>query len=165
MPTLQKRSLFLSSKESNLVCGNILLPLLSLTIQEFQYAIRYYAKLQFDRNDAIVASWPPSHPIMCYIGDTFHFFHTIRWYCACIPIHPSIGNTFSSQKYHDTCYDQRVERLVVFSDRNFTLGKALAVVAQYRRMRELTVWVRVSMVILLKMRMSFEFLFLIQNYD
>jgi hypothetical protein len=139
LPNLQHLSLYLWTYDPRFVHGNIVLPLLPSTVQQFNYAIYYLHGMQLDRDDTIVASWPPSHPIACFLTDRVLFIYTLPWRFTSIDLTTSVGNMMSSRESRVAGYDRQMDKLVVNIDRNFTWARSLAVVAQCRRMRDLTV--------------------------
>jgi hypothetical protein len=141
LPNVQTLSLFLCTSDSRLVYGDILLSLLLPVVQQFNYAIYYLPKLTLTQEDAIVASWLPSHRIMCFSGDIFWFIHTLPWYSARLPVLSPIGKTMSSHVNPMAGYDRQVKHLEIVSNKNFTMAKSSAIIAQCCRMTKLSVWV------------------------
>jgi hypothetical protein len=144
LPNLQHLSLYLWTHDSRLVHGNIVLPLLPSTVQQFNYAIYYLHGMQLDRDDTIIASWPPSHPVACFLTGRVLFIHTLPWRFTSIDLTTSVVKMMSSRTSRVAGYDRQIDDLVVNIDRDFTLARSLGVIAQCRRMKELVVFMNES---------------------
>jgi hypothetical protein len=142
LPAIQCLSLFLSTYDKRLIQGNIILPSLPSTIQEFNYAIYSISDTTFDENDTIVSSWPSSHPVACFFNNEFLFVHTLPWHFARMEFSSLVGKIMSCQTNSAAGYDRQVKHLYVKIDKNLTLTKSLAVISQCHRMRELIIFVR-----------------------
>jgi hypothetical protein len=96
LTNVQQLSLYLCTDDLRCVHGDMVLPLLPSTVQQFNYAINYLHGVQLDRDNATVASWPPSHPIACFFNDTTMFMHTLPWRFSDIYLRTSVGEMISS---------------------------------------------------------------------
>ena len=139
LPNLQHLSLYLCTDDSRFVYGDMVLPLLPSTVRQLNYAIYYFHDMQLDRNDTIVASWPPSHPVTCFFTDSALFIHTLPWRFTSIYLMTSVAQMMSSRASRVAGYDRQIDGLIVNIDRSFTLSRSLAVIAQCRRIRKLYV--------------------------
>jgi hypothetical protein len=141
LPNVQKVSLFICTSDPGLVYGNILLPLLPSTVQQFHYAVYYIPGSCLDQDNTIVTSWPSSHLISCFITDDFWFIHTLPWHFIRMSFPSSLSKRMFSQVNHENGYDKQVKELEVIIDKNLTLAKSLSIIAQCRRMKELVIFV------------------------
>ncbi|UJR32407.1 hypothetical protein I4U23_019869 [Adineta vaga] len=139
LPYAKTIALFLCVLDAYLVYGNTILSLLPSTIQQFHYAAFYSPTMIYDQDNNILTSWSESHPITCYRSDDFGFIHTLPWYFKNISFPTSIGKLMSKPTKCKTGYDERVKKIEIIIDKNLTLAKSLAVIAQCRRLRHLVI--------------------------
>jgi hypothetical protein len=141
LPIVRHLSLFLSTYDRHLTEGNTILSLLPSTVQQFNYAIYFFSVIRLDRGDAVVSSWPPSHPVACFYNDKFLFIHTLPWHFTRIEYSSSIDQIVSCHPNDAIGYDRQVEQLDLTIGKNFTLSKSLAVISQCRRVRKIFIHV------------------------
>ncbi|CAF2821175.1 unnamed protein product [Rotaria sp. Silwood2] len=140
LPILERLSLFISTNDISLVQGNTLLSMFSSTVQQFHYAIYYFYDTQSNQDEAIIASWPPSHPISCIVNDNFIFVYTLPWSFTRQTLYlPTVKTIFSQANSAAGC-DRQPEVVEIVINRNFTLSRYLTIMSQYRRIREIIIW-------------------------
>jgi len=142
IPTVRHLSLILSTCDRRLIQGDIVLSALPPTVQQFDYAIYFFNDTPVDQVDEIIASWPLSHSVTCFCKNEFLFIHTLPWRFASIELSALINKMTSCYANNVTDYDRSVEHLYLKIDRNFTLTKSLSMISQYRRVREITIYVQ-----------------------
>ncbi|CAF2926587.1 unnamed protein product [Rotaria sp. Silwood2] len=138
LPIVQNLSLFLSTTDKRLIEGDTILPSLPSTVQQFDYAIYFLHTMFADQIDAIIVSWPPSHPVTCFYLNTFLFIHTLPYRFARISFPGSIIKMISSRVNSNSGYDSSVEQLSLTINTHFALTKSVEIISQCRQVREIT---------------------------
>jgi hypothetical protein len=141
LPIVQHLSLFLSTYDDRFVEGNILLSLLPSTIQQFNYAIRYFYDSAFDEADEIIIPWPSSNPIICSLNDDSLFLHTLPWHFPRIEFSLLHNKMISCSTNNVAVYDRNVEEVDIWVNSNFALTRSLSTVSQCCRARVITIYV------------------------
>jgi hypothetical protein len=139
LPIVQCLSLFLFTYDETLVNGSLLLSLLPSTVHKFNYVISFHSDVMLNENNTIASSWPPSHPVACFINKDYCFLHTLPWRFGHLEFPPIVGKTISDQTVTTNGYDRHTENVCLFVNNNFSLTKALTVLSQCRRVREVTI--------------------------
>ena len=139
LPSVQSLSLFLSTYEECLIQGDLILSLLPSTVQKFNYAVYFYSHTTLDKDHMIVSSWPPSHPVACFFSDVYLFLHTLPWHFPTLDFLSPIGKVMSSQAINANGYDRRVEQISFSINKIFTWEKALTILSNCCRVREITI--------------------------
>lgn len=142
LPTVQYLSLFLRTVDQCLTQGAMILPSLPSTVQQFNYAVYFFSSTKLDREDVIIASWPPSHPVVCFLNNVFLFIHTLPCHFARIHNESLIGKMASSHVNDAIGYGTQVEILDLTMDKNSSLNKSLAIISQCRRVRKIYINVK-----------------------
>jgi hypothetical protein len=142
LPIVRYLSLFLSTRDRRLIDGNIILPTLPSTVQQFNYAIKFMFDETLDQDDTVATSWPSSHPVACFFYDEFLFIHTLPWHLTSIPLFAIIGKMVSCHANSEIGYDRQVKQLDVTIDKYFTFSKSLSGISQCRRVRQITIEIR-----------------------
>jgi hypothetical protein len=139
LPIVQCLSLFLFTYEESLVKGDLLLSLLSSTVQQFNYAVYFYSDITLGEDNTIASSWPPSHPIAHFFKDQLCFLHTLPWRFTYLEFPSTVGRMISDQTINANGYDKHTEQVSLFINTNFPLAKSLIVLSQCRRVRKVTI--------------------------
>ena len=138
-PNIQRLSLLLFTKDRQLSRGNVILSLLPSGIQQFNYMVYLFSWMVFEEYNPIVASWPSSNPIGCLCYENYIFLHTIPWHFSRLEIPSSIGQSVSLTTVSRNGYEQHVERVCLYVNKNFSLNKSLIILSQCSRARELVI--------------------------
>ncbi|CAF3854737.1 unnamed protein product [Rotaria sp. Silwood1] len=141
LPIVQHLSLFLSTYDSRFVEGNVLLSLLPSTIQQFNYAIRYFYDSAFDGDDEIIIPWPSSNPIICSLNDESLFLHTLPWHFPRIEFSLLHSKMVSSSTNNVAAYDRNVKEVDIWVNSNFAFTRSLSTISQCCRARVITIYV------------------------
>lgn len=139
LPTVQCLSLFLFTCDKRLVKSDIILPSLPSTVQQFNYAIYFISNTTIDGDDINVSCWSLSHPVACFFNDEFLFIHTLPWHFTRLEFPSLLGKMMSCHTNSVNGYDKYVEQVHLTIDKNFSLGKSLAVLSQCRRVKTLMI--------------------------
>jgi hypothetical protein len=139
LPIVQCLLLFLFTYDERLVKGDLVLSLLSSTVQQFNYAVYFYSVIPLGEDNTIASSWPPSHPVAHFFKDQLCFLHTLPWRFTYLEFPSTVGRMISDQTINANGYDKHVEEVSLFINTNFPLAKSLIVLSQCRRVREVTI--------------------------
>lgn len=137
LPNVIRLSLALYIKDQSLIRGDVILPLLPSTVEQFNYVV--FTVHAVDTYDTAVASWPPSNPIACFINGPFLFLHTKPWYFSHLEIPTALGESISLAAIRDSGYEKCVKRIWLFINENFSSNKSLLLLSQCHRAREVMI--------------------------
>ncbi|CAF3124977.1 unnamed protein product [Rotaria socialis] len=141
IPNVRCLSLFLFTSDTRFIQSDIIISSLPSTIQQFNYAIYLLHFTPFDQIDEIITTWSPSHEVTCFFHDTFLLVHTLPWHFDRISFPKYTSKIMSCRTNMISGYDSSVKQLEVKIDKNFTLKKALGIISQCRRVKEITIYV------------------------
>ncbi|CAF4370673.1 unnamed protein product [Rotaria sp. Silwood2] len=141
LPIVQNLSFSLATYDSRLVEGNIVLSILPSTIQQFNYAIRYFYDSDLDGVDDIIASWPSSNPITWCLNNKSLFLHSLPWRFPHIEFSLSHSKMMSCLTNTVAVYNRNVEQVDIWVDKKFALTRSLSAISQCRRARLITIYV------------------------
>jgi hypothetical protein len=141
IPNVRCLSLFLFTSDARLIQSDIIISSLPSTIQQFNYAIYLFHFTPFDQIDEIITAWPPSHEVACFFHDTFLLVHTLPWHFTRISFPKYTSKIMSCRTNMISGYDRSVKQLEVKIDKKFTLKKALGIISQCRRVKEIAIYV------------------------
>jgi len=139
LPIVQCLSLFLSTYDKRFIKGDIILPSLPSTVQQFNYAIYFISDTTLDEDDTNVFSWSPSHPVACFFDNKCLFIHTLPWYFTHLEFSSLVGKMMSCRTNSANSYDKYVEQVYLKIDKHFTLSNSLAALSQCHRVKKLTI--------------------------
>lgn len=132
-------SLSFCTTDKRLLQGNIILSSLPSTVEQFDYGIRLFDDIELDPNDDIVATWPTSHPIVCYSNDDCIFIHTVPYHFTFAEYSCLDGKIVCSHTSASINHYRQVETLILTMKKDFYLNKFFTVLSQLCQVRMLII--------------------------